>query len=565
MRMGMGLSLVAMLLAFGCDEPALELVVDLKSDWVPGREVSEVDVEVESDERMLDLVRTPVTGAVDFAGGVRVAELDALAKGDYQLHVRLLDAGGALVDETNVLVQLTESLGITVIMSRLCRGVTCPGPGDAPNLTRCVAGRCVDEGCSEAAPERCGPPACATDAECTALSECAPGACEMGFCYVPPSAALCHESEACEPETGCVLDPGFVDDTVAACTEWTDAHFDPCALSASNGDVVLDEPGTYVYDTEGQTLETPMGAMMMLPGDLVDEARVVPVDRLIVLAGSTLRAEGRYPLVVAAFATITVDGVIDVSSDRRSASTEDGAGAGTAACDGAQNGRDGGGSAGGGGGGGYQGSGGVGGSGTDAPTGSGGAGGGAIALPSSVRGGCGGASGGRGDAARGQPGRGGGGGGAVELAAARAVLVRGVLHAGGGGGGRANDAAGETNDHGGGGAGSGGLVSLEAPFSYVGASATLAANGGGGGGSSASMGDGANGTPDAMPAAGGAPGVPGGGGGAGSAADALDGENGTNGGEGGGGGGGGAGFIVLRAASINVKTGAVVSPAATRP
>lgn len=163
-------------------------------------------------------------------------------------------------------------------------------------------------------------------------------------------------------------------------------------------------------------------------------------------------------------------------------------------------------------------------------------------------GGSGGASGNNDDIVSVELGAGGGGGGAVQISAGLEIRIDGAISLGGGGG---SAGSAEDDDAAGGGGGSGGAVLLEAPRVII--NGWVAANGGGGGGGADggdAAGDGEDGRPDNVPAAGGQPltsdAVEGGAGGVaeqqGWPAPGGDGYTG-----GGGGGGGGVGRVRVNA------------------
>lgn len=254
-----------------------------------------------------------------------------------------------------------------------------------------------------------------------------------------------------------------------------------------------------------------------------------------IATAATLRVIGPRPLVLASMSTISVLGVIDVSSVLGKPA---GAGANPNAClpivpPG---------SSAGGNGGSFGGAGGDGGN------------GGATSPPpvavTEIRGGCPGGLGG----GNLQPA--GAGGGAVYLVARDGIVVDGRINASGAGGsGNTN-----TNSAGGAGGGAGGLIGLDAPA--ISGSGTMFANGGGGGGGGGLFGEGKPGTesPDAKsPGLGGASSF-GADGGNGSVGTTLDGASGLDSpGGAGGGGGGGAGAIYAR--GMFTVAGAVSPPA----
>jgi hypothetical protein len=343
------------------------------------------------------------------------------------------------------------------------------------------------------------------------------------------------------------------------CASWlpTPAHFNPCAIPGpGGGDLTISTTGIWTYNTTTGELTSPSGGTTIPPSQVKSSAvppfRLLVVDKLTVGSSANLRVVGSMPLVVASWSTITVDGIVDVSSSR----TSKGAGADPAQCSsyaaGAGKTDSSSGEGSGGGGGGLGAAGGKGGNNTELSL-AGGSGGGALpAAPGAIRGGCPGAVGGGSS----NPGQAGPGGGAIALSARIELTVQGTIHAGGAGGGRA-----QGEEAAGGGGGSGGMVVLEAPIVKLDGSAVLAANGGGGGEGAEDTSYGSHGT-DGQPAAGAAAGgkiAAGGDGGDGGYKSSPGGGAGGNDNDGGGGGGGGVGFILLRAQSLQ-DNGATHSP-----
>ena len=249
--------------------------------------------------------------------------------------------------------------------------------------------------------------------------------------------------------------PAPPDTAPPSCRAWHPRALDPCTLGVPLPAIEL-TAGAYTYDTttaggklfddHGRTVvESPL-AIEQAGGAAV---AVLSIDALAIDAGATLRVIGTKPLVIAAWSTIAIDGVVDASSHlgvtdeaaHIAQNIQVGAGA-NAACTGAtgQHGADARGvGSGGGGGGALQGLGG------DAPASgapevAGGAGGAAIALPAILVGGCGGGSSGAAGttatlpATKSSVAQGGAGGGAIRLVAQTQLRVAGAIHANGAGG-----------------------------------------------------------------------------------------------------------------------------------
>ncbi len=315
----------------------------------------------------------------------------------------------------------------------------------------------------------------------------------------------------------------------------------PVDLSTTDIDPVFD---TATCDTVIQTMASPNGG-----------GEVCVVFGTSIHVGDTFTAIGPRPLMLVAVDTITVDGLLDVSSKlhiRLGAGSDQSCASapGESKTNGA-----------GGGAGGSFGS--TGGSGGPGSAGIGGVSMPGLPTPMVLRGGC---AAGRGGDGSGQlsGGEAGAAGGAIYLVAGTQILIatNGGVFASGAGGGAAN-AVGSRG--GGGGGGSGGLVALEAPLIRV--DGVIAANGGGGGGGgdAAAGKDGADGSTLLFdqPAIGGAAegGGKGGPGGDGAALGILAIPGGASPQSGGGGGGGGSvGYVWAR----GQLSGNQISPPPTR-
>lgn len=90
--------LLAALALVGCEDAASSIVVDVRTDFVPGAEFFAVEVRAEPAEgSALMPRRAPALRTDDFLGGVRVAEWGAVARGRYDVTAILLDAAGQVL------------------------------------------------------------------------------------------------------------------------------------------------------------------------------------------------------------------------------------------------------------------------------------------------------------------------------------------------------------------------------------------------------------------------------------------------------------------------------------
>lgn len=192
------------LLTTACD-PSHGLVVDLRSDLVPGAEFEEVEVRLyEGAERgeptrLLEGVR--VDFGADATGGIRIAELDELAPGPHLVSVRLLRGSTSVVAEGEVIVDVEGFKAVTVLVTRDCVGVTCE-EGATVSLA-CRNGVCDDARCGPEHPELCTETGCVTDADCvTGAPACVRETCVEGACFSRPDDGAC--AGRCDASRGCV-------------------------------------------------------------------------------------------------------------------------------------------------------------------------------------------------------------------------------------------------------------------------------------------------------------------------------------------------------------------------
>jgi len=184
---------LAAVMAAGCSDEQHDVLVELRTDLVPGVEFVAVRTSMDEPVRLDD--RSAVFGD-DYLTGQRVAELIGVPAGDRRISVRLIDAGGALVAERRVRLTFSEDLGVTVLVTRDCEGLAC-GVGQT-----CVGGRCTSEQCLEGvADEQCAAPECTADADCISMSACAIPTCSEGLCLY--AAGACGPSEYCDVAAGC--------------------------------------------------------------------------------------------------------------------------------------------------------------------------------------------------------------------------------------------------------------------------------------------------------------------------------------------------------------------------
>ncbi len=222
------------LFILSCSGDDFQLLVELKTDLVAGRQFVGVRTEVGP----MGLPGTPdfsadrvATTGESFLGGQRIAEFDGVPKGTHEVRVRLLDATGAVVAERTTIMTMSGTYALTVLVTGSCRDVVCPNAGEDAALTACVGGRCVDPRCSPETPEFCGALGCADDTECPDSVSCGSGSCVDSECFVVLDDASCAPNEVCVPVDGCVPSLDTSDagpDCPASETSCTDGLDDDC-------------------------------------------------------------------------------------------------------------------------------------------------------------------------------------------------------------------------------------------------------------------------------------------------------------------------------------------------
>ena len=115
-------ALTFLLALTACTDEGYALIVDVRTDYAPGLEFTVAQATL--DGQPARVIAAP-TGT-DFAGGVRLAEYDAVGEGVHELDVALADADGVVLVERRVRVTVGENIAMTVVLTRSCEGIVCP-------------------------------------------------------------------------------------------------------------------------------------------------------------------------------------------------------------------------------------------------------------------------------------------------------------------------------------------------------------------------------------------------------------------------------------------------------
>jgi hypothetical protein len=200
----------------GSDAEPGRLLVDLVTDYAPGRHFATVRTEVSEmsaspGTTAFRTVERAAEAGEPFARGIRVAELDAPSAEPSLVRVALLAEDGRTVAERTALVRIEGDFGITVLITRDCGTVACGGAG--MDLEACQGAQCVPATCLPELPSECGStgmgisPECETDADCAPEVDCAEASCTAGLCITGADDSACDDTEVCDDRSGCVPAP----------------------------------------------------------------------------------------------------------------------------------------------------------------------------------------------------------------------------------------------------------------------------------------------------------------------------------------------------------------------
>lgn len=195
--MGRVITLLVVLLV-GCEPASSSVLVELRTDFVPGVEFDAFVLASVSGPGLTRAVSVDEDGA-DWTSPQRMGEL-AIEAGAQAMSVRLTRAGMTVI-ERDLTVVVEGRTGLQVLFTRDCAGVTC-GAGEA-----CIAGQCVTDRCLSGTEPECDfVPECTLDGDCVDANMCAPLVCEPpGYCF--PDRFDCPPGQYCDITSGCTPIP----------------------------------------------------------------------------------------------------------------------------------------------------------------------------------------------------------------------------------------------------------------------------------------------------------------------------------------------------------------------
>ncbi len=216
----------------GCDGNS-ELSVGLQTDFVAGVEFDSVRIDLDG----VEATRRDVTVSDSFARPRTLLERTGVANGRRSIRLSLLRDGEVVARRTRE-IPFRDRYLTTIVITRSCREVRCPGPGDDAAETECAGGVCLAPDCDTEGGPACPDPQCSPTMPCAAASStCAESMCVEGVCLELPRADACEDDEVCVPGSGCILRPGGEmpdaglppsDAFAAACDDDMDCPEGPC-------------------------------------------------------------------------------------------------------------------------------------------------------------------------------------------------------------------------------------------------------------------------------------------------------------------------------------------------
>lgn len=284
---------LALLILGGCtpEETGSQLRVDLITDFLPGTQFDAVRVSIgEGDiQQRFDHVAEPDR---DYVRGVALGDIRVPAT-EQAIRVSLFRDGGAIISrQVSVTVRGSITIG-TVVITRNCEGVMCPGSGDNPLLASCLSGRCADPRCTVETPEFCPPGACMSAGECDP-HVCAEATCITGACLYDPDDGQCDVGQRCDVDLGCVdsdFDAGMPD-AGSPDVGFPDVRL-PDVMMSDAGPDIPDVPAPDVFDAgpppgcSGPDVDTLFLYNFESTTDLVDGAPGTLRDAAELSAGSS--------------------------------------------------------------------------------------------------------------------------------------------------------------------------------------------------------------------------------------------------------------------------------------
>jgi hypothetical protein len=190
--------------AASCKSKGVALSVDLRTDYVPGREIGDIVTEVAPDGSGAQSVNHPISsGEKQFVEGTRIADFGDLPSGNISVKVKVLSPDGSQLVERVARLSISGDYALTMVISRNCEGIVCPEPGGDTFASTCDRGKCVRPECTVVTTKFCAPPECSKDDDCKTDVACVEPHCTLGTCLFLPNDSKCKPGQTCDVARGC--------------------------------------------------------------------------------------------------------------------------------------------------------------------------------------------------------------------------------------------------------------------------------------------------------------------------------------------------------------------------
>lgn len=216
--------------ASSCKNKGVALSVDVRTDYVPGREISNIVTEVTPDGGGAQSAEHPINAAEkQYIEGTRVADFSDLPTGFVSVKVKVLSPEGQPLVERVARLSINGDYALTMVITRNCEGIVCPEPGGDVSASTCDRGKCVRPECTVVNTKFCAPPECSKNEDCRSAVTCVEALCVLGTCLFAPNDSKCKSTQTCDVARGCTPpDTGACTPTSSSETSCNDGIDDDC-------------------------------------------------------------------------------------------------------------------------------------------------------------------------------------------------------------------------------------------------------------------------------------------------------------------------------------------------
>jgi hypothetical protein len=186
-------------LACKAEVKSVDLLVALRTDYIPGSEFTQIDVHVTGTDKHVRSEACAQGKCASFAQAKLVGSFQDLPQqGGRRVEVTLLDAKGKAIASDSGVIDHSERMALVLWITRSCADVSCGAE------QRCLGTSCVDARCTDGTQSECRDlqQSCHDDSECPTPA-CGAAHCEQGLCELEVTGDTCTGGLVCVPSVGC--------------------------------------------------------------------------------------------------------------------------------------------------------------------------------------------------------------------------------------------------------------------------------------------------------------------------------------------------------------------------